>query len=570
MKNIQLQVQEDGVGVASLDMPGRPFNVFSEDMMADLAELIDYASENLQGLVITSGKSAFVAGADLGMIKSFADMRFHAGAVEMKQRFSNLGRIFRRLERLPIPVVAAINGLALGGGLEVALACHGRVCVDIPAPILGLPEIQLGLLPGAGGTQRLPRYIGLQAATRMLLDGAPITPAEALQYGLLDGVCQPQDLIEEALGLVRTMTPGARWDRDDWRVAEQDIALVQSPGWQDEALHLGGWSERCHDLYPAVDAIVRCLGEGLVLGIDDGCEREWDIFVELMSDPVVANMVVTCFLNKTAAPKRALQASGAADKVSSCSWQSRQPLPKGLARKVQMVDPELADVIVVDADDRNGAANEIVLSDACGAGQAQAGSGQLVLFAAQLAAVEALEIPQQGDALIGRAVAIANAMGKIPVLVNGGGGVLSAMLNSLVSGRENAVDKDEYLAGLASVELLQSMQLLDPALDTAAPRNSSARARSAGLNALLEMSVAAYDCLQSGVIDDAEMLDVLAVYGIHFPKWTGGPIALLAMAQRAEVDVGSLREELRKKVEAIELPLKNWAAYNSPALAVSG
>src|SRR5690606_12568284 len=107
-----------------------------------------------RGLIISSGKSSFVAGADLGMIQDFGAMRFRADWQQMRDRYSHLGKLFRRLEQLPLPVVAAVNGLALGGGLELAMACHARVCVDAPHAQLGLPEILLGLLPGAGGTQR--------------------------------------------------------------------------------------------------------------------------------------------------------------------------------------------------------------------------------------------------------------------------------------------------------------------------------------------------------------------------------------------------------------------------------
>lgn len=301
MENITLEIRDDGIGVATLDMPDRPFNVFSEQMMDDLEATIARACEDLHGLVIRSGKNSFVAGADLMMIKDFANMRFEADWQAMRHRFSRLGRLFRRMERSPIPIVAAINGLALGGGLELAMACHGRVCIDGAVPLLGLPEVGLGLLPGAGGTQRLPRLIGIEAAVKMLLDGASVTPEFSLEHGLVDRLASEEDLLDVAVGLVRTIPPGARWDQTQWQLTRTELALLDRPDWHEFCVGCGGWSEKQHNFYPAVGSIIDCVGKGVGLPFDAGCDVEWDIFVDLMSDPVAANMVVTCFLNKSLA-----------------------------------------------------------------------------------------------------------------------------------------------------------------------------------------------------------------------------------------------------------------------------
>ncbi len=301
MENIALAIRGDGIGVATLDMPGRPFNVFSEQMMDELEATLERACDQLRGLVIRSGKGSFVAGADLVMIKDFANMRFEADRQTMRDRFSRLGRLFRRIEQAPIPVVAAINGLALGGGLELAMACHARVCVDRDLPLLGLPEVGLGLFPGAGGTQRLPRLIGIAEAVKMLLDGAPVTPAFALEHGLVDRLASEEVLLDMAVHIAGEIPPRARWDQPDWQLPPADAALLDRPDWQQFCIARGGWSRRQHDLYPAVASIIDCVGRGGGLSFDAGCDVEWDIFVDLMSDPVAANMVVTCFLNKSLA-----------------------------------------------------------------------------------------------------------------------------------------------------------------------------------------------------------------------------------------------------------------------------
>ena len=298
MNNIALKVRDNGIGIATLDMPERPFNVFSEQMMKDLEVTLQRACNELQGLVIRSGKSSFAAGADLVMIKDFANMRFVADRQAMRDRFSRLGKLFRRIEQSPIPIVAAINGLALGGGLELAMACHGRVCITSGSPLLGLPEVGLGLLPGAGGTQRLPRLIGIEQAIKMLLDGAPVTPEFALEYGLVDRLASAEELLDAAVHLADDIQPRAPWDAPGWELPQADAALLDRPDWLQFCIARGGWSGRQHDLYPAVAAIIDCVGRGVGLPFDAGCDVEWDIFVDLMRDPVAANMVVTGFLSK--------------------------------------------------------------------------------------------------------------------------------------------------------------------------------------------------------------------------------------------------------------------------------
>jgi len=298
MKNISLELLDGGVGIATLDMPDRPFNVFSEQMMDELEATLERACAECSGLVIRSGKKSFVAGADLVMIKDFANMRFRADRQQMRDRFSRLGKLFRRIERSPIPIVAAINGLALGGGLELAMACHGRVCSDSETRLLGLPEVGLGLLPGAGGTQRLPRLIGIEAAIRMLLSGAPVTPGYALEHGLVDALASEADLLGAAVARLEGLEPRAAWDRQGWQLPAIDQELLARADWQQFCLERGRWLDKQHRWYPAVASIIDCVGRGAALSIDEGMDVEWDIFVELMSDPVAANMVVTCFLNK--------------------------------------------------------------------------------------------------------------------------------------------------------------------------------------------------------------------------------------------------------------------------------
>ncbi|SET08553.1 fatty acid oxidation complex subunit alpha FadJ [Thalassotalea agarivorans] len=190
-----LQRQENGVARLIMDVPGETMNTlksaFADEISAMLEEIKSDAS--ITGLVLMSGKAdSFVAGADINMLAS----------CETAEEAVNLSRqgqvIFDQLESLSIPVVAAINGPCLGGGLELAMACHARVCSDSPKTALGLPEVQLGLLPGGGGTQRLPKLVGIQKSLDMMLAGKQLRPKQALKAGLVNDVVPNSVLIDVA------------------------------------------------------------------------------------------------------------------------------------------------------------------------------------------------------------------------------------------------------------------------------------------------------------------------------------------------------------------------------------
>jgi len=151
-QNIKTVLGEDGVLLATIDMPGRSMNVFSFEMMDSLERLVDYVNsdDRIKAVVINSAKRAFIAGADLVMVRRFTEQAKTESHEVLADTCGRLGRIFRRLERSTKPYVTAVDGLALGGGLELCLACHARIVSDRRGVLLGLPEIKLGLLPGAG------------------------------------------------------------------------------------------------------------------------------------------------------------------------------------------------------------------------------------------------------------------------------------------------------------------------------------------------------------------------------------------------------------------------------------
>lgn len=199
MENFTLELGADGIAVVTFDMPGRSMNIISHSVQNDLGLLAQRLrqDEAIVGAILCSGKaSGFCAGADLKELQ--VDIARWRGAGTQEElrgalaEASDFSRRIRELETAGKPLVAVIGGVALGGGLELALGCHHRIAIDDEGLRLGLPEATLGLMPGAGGTQRLLRAAGLYAATPYVLDGAPMGSKEALSLGVIHD-CVPRD-----------------------------------------------------------------------------------------------------------------------------------------------------------------------------------------------------------------------------------------------------------------------------------------------------------------------------------------------------------------------------------------
>ena len=209
---VSVDVRDDGVAVVSIDVPGQPVNTLSPSMASELdaaMERIDGDTRVRAAIIISRKPGNFIAGADIKVLDGVTSA---AGAEELARKGQ---QGFQRLADARVPFVAAIHGSCLGGGLELALACHGRVATDDEQTQLGLPEVQLGLLPGAGGTQRLPRLIGLQAALDMILTGKRVRARKARSLGLVDEVV-PEPLLEQvAAGLALRLAEQHQAARDE-------------------------------------------------------------------------------------------------------------------------------------------------------------------------------------------------------------------------------------------------------------------------------------------------------------------------------------------------------------------
>ena len=214
MSAVQLHVGDDGILVATMDLPGRPMNVVGDGLMLGIARAVErLADPAVKGLVLTSAKADFCAGGDIDRMSKWTrpEQPFEAG--------NAMKAVLRQMEGQGKPVVAAINGHALGGGLEIALACHARLALDDARLKLGQPEVKLGLLPGGGGTVRLPRLVGIQAALQIMGEGADMSPQQALGLGLLAGLARDRDdLMAQAKAWIAA-NPKAKqpWDQPKFR-----------------------------------------------------------------------------------------------------------------------------------------------------------------------------------------------------------------------------------------------------------------------------------------------------------------------------------------------------------------
>lgn len=200
MSAFTLSKREDGIAILTMDVPGDSMNTLKADFSDEVSSLLDdiEGDSDIRGIVLTSGKKdSFVVGADVNMLAACSD-------ADEAQELSTAGQqLFNRIEGMQKTFVAAIHGPALGGGLELAMACHYRVCSNSPKTQLGLPEVQLGLLPGSGGTQRLPALIGVQQAMKMMLTGAPVRAKQAVKYGIVDDMVPETILLDVALELAK-------------------------------------------------------------------------------------------------------------------------------------------------------------------------------------------------------------------------------------------------------------------------------------------------------------------------------------------------------------------------------
>jgi len=271
----------------TLDAPGRAVNVINAAFGAALQDTLEKleAEKNLAGVIITSAKKTFMAGGDLEWLYQVSDpAEVFAAAEQLKAGL-------RRLEKLGKPVVAAINGSALGGGLELALACHYRIALDDARLRLGFPEVTLGLLPGGGGVTRLTRLLGLQAAFPYLTEGTQVDPRAAKSAGIIDALAADRtDLLAQARAWILANPQAAQpWDRPKFRLPGGEPTNPRVA--QMLAVAPAILKKQTYGNYPAPQAILNAAVEGAMVDFDTASRIESRYFAEVATDQVAKNMI---------------------------------------------------------------------------------------------------------------------------------------------------------------------------------------------------------------------------------------------------------------------------------------
>lgn len=284
----QTTTRDDGIAVVQIAVPGETQNTLKAEFVGEAHALLDAlaAQADIKGVVLMSGKpGSFIAGADIQMLQACQSV---AAALELSQAAQ---QFFARLESFPVPIVAAIDGACLGGGLELALACHGRVCSDARKTVLGLPEVMLGVLPGGGGTQRLPRLIGIPAALGLMLTGKHLAAHKARRMGLVDEVVAAQILLQSALRRVEELSRSSHEQRKTARLLSLQgltrLALEENPLGRrflfQKAREQTLAKTKGH--YPAPLRIIDCVEIGATQGFHNGLAAEAQGFAELAMTP---------------------------------------------------------------------------------------------------------------------------------------------------------------------------------------------------------------------------------------------------------------------------------------------
>jgi len=303
---IDITIDADGIAALTWDQPGRAQNVLNGETCAAFFAAIDQvvADASVKGILITSAKPDFIAGGDLEWLQASDD------DATLFARTCELHRALRKLETCGKPVAAALPGSTLGGGLEIALACHYRVAADNPRARFGLPEVTLGLLPGGGGTQRLPRLIGVQKALPMLLEGKRIKAADALKLGIVDAVVSAGEEVGAARAwlLGHVQTEGQTHTQQPWDIKGYKVpgGGISSPAVQQLFTAANAMlRQKTYGNYPAAASILSCVYEGLITDIDTGLKTEARYFVQAVLSPEARAMIRTLFFSMNAANKLA-------------------------------------------------------------------------------------------------------------------------------------------------------------------------------------------------------------------------------------------------------------------------
>ncbi|WP_274427206.1 3-hydroxyacyl-CoA dehydrogenase NAD-binding domain-containing protein [Chelativorans sp. YIM 93263] len=304
-KNFTLDTDAAGVALVTWDMPERSMNVFTEEVMDELEAIIERVAgdDKTKGAVITSGKESFSGGADLTMLQKilarFEKQKAKDRKKAVKQLFDDAGRmswLWRKLETSGKPWVAAINGTCMGGAFELSLACHGRVVADSDAVKMALPEVKVGIFPGAGGTQRVPRLANPQDALQMMTTGRSLSPEKAKAMGLVHEVVAPGQLVDAAKKMIKDgLTSVQPWDEKGFKLPGGPVYSPAGANLWPPAIAI--LRRETYGNYPAAAAILKSVYEGLLVPFDTGLTVEQRYFTEILQSGEAAAMIRSLFVS---------------------------------------------------------------------------------------------------------------------------------------------------------------------------------------------------------------------------------------------------------------------------------
>ncbi|RVD35686.1 3-hydroxyacyl-CoA dehydrogenase [Mesorhizobium sp. M4A.F.Ca.ET.020.02.1.1] len=319
--NFTLDVDADGIALVTWNMPDRSMNVFTEEVMRELNAIVDHVAGDaaIKGAVITSGKDTFSGGADITLLQkmlgAFAADKAKDLGKATKALFDNAGvmtGLFRKVETSGKPWVSAINGTCMGGAFELSLACHGRVAADSDKVKMALPEVKIGIFPGAGGTQRVPRLTDPQQALQMLTTGQTLTPQKAKAMGLIHEIAEPSKLVEAAKAMIKNgLKPVAPWDEKGFKLPGGPVYSAAGANLWPPAIAI--LRRETYGNYPAAAAILKCVYEGLLVPFDTALKIEQRYFTEIMQTSEAAAMIRSLFVSLQELNKGARRPAGVPD-----------------------------------------------------------------------------------------------------------------------------------------------------------------------------------------------------------------------------------------------------------------
>ncbi len=319
MPNFKFEVDADGIALVTWEMPGRSMNVIDLDLIAELSGVVDKVESDaaIKGAVVTSAKDAFCGGADLTMLERmgaiYADMvktkGAEAAAGYVFDESRKLSQLYRRIETCGKPWVCALNGTAMGGGFELALACHQRIAADNPKTRLGLPEIKIGLFPGAGGTQRIARMLPPADALQYLLKGDQLKLDRAKTMKLIDAVVPAADLVKAAKDWIKAGGKAVKpWDEKGFKLPGGPV--YSKAGMMTFPAANAIYRRETYDNYPAARAILQTVYEGLQVDMDTALRVESRWFAKILRSPEAAHMIRSLFVSMQELNKGARRPAG--------------------------------------------------------------------------------------------------------------------------------------------------------------------------------------------------------------------------------------------------------------------